>query len=270
MSTTVLYFSGTGNSLMVAQTLTRQFSDARSIPLAELTNLGEDNLLKIDSETVVFVFPVYASGIPVIVRESLKRIRFSGAPYVCAIATCGSSPGAAVGIFASELQKHLSIKLSAGWALVMPGNYTPLYGAFSGQVNNAMLASASERLQKLIPLIASRTAAELETTPSPFSWLFWFIWKGFAGWVGRSDRHFRALSACTGCGLCEQVCPVGNIRLSSARRPVWQHHCEQCMACLQFCPVEAIQFCWWTKGRRRYRHPQVTAAMITAQKKAGS
>ncbi|GAB1353397.1 MAG TPA: EFR1 family ferrodoxin [Candidatus Rifleibacterium sp.] len=268
MSTTVLYFSGTGNSLTVAQSLARELADARTISLAELRGLTEDNPFKIDSETVVFVFPVYASGIPVIVRESLKRISFSGVPYVCAIATCGSSPGAAVGIFASELQKSLSVKLSAGWALVMPGNYTPLYGAYSDQVNNRMLASASERLRQLIPLIASRTVAPLETTSLPVAWLFWFIWKGFAGWVGRSDRHFRALSACTGCGLCEQVCPVENIRLSSAGRPVWQHHCEQCMACLQFCPVEAIQFCWWTKGRRRYRHPQITAAMITAQKKS--
>jgi len=24
-------------------------------------------------------------------------------------------------------------------------------------------------------------------------------------------------------------------------RPVWQHHCEQCFACLQWCPKEAIQ-----------------------------
>lgn len=269
MSTTIFYFSGTGNSLSVAQTLKRQLSDAIAVSLAELTGLTADNLLQIDSDTVIFVFPVYASGIPVIVRESLKRIRFSGAPYVCAIATCGSSPGAAVGIFASELQKSLKIRLSAGWSLVMPSNYTPLYGAFSDQVHNAMLASASERLQQLTPMIASRTVAALETSPAPFSWLFWFVWKGFTGWVGRSDRHFRALSVCTGCGICEQVCPVKNIRLSSARRPVWQHHCEQCMACLQFCPVEAIQFCWWTKGRRRYRHPQITAAMISAQKKTG-
>lgn len=270
MGATIFYFSGTGNSLSVAQTLVEKLSEARAVSLAELTGLTKDNPLKIDSETVVFVFPVYASGIPVIVGESLKRIRFTGTPYVCAIATCGSSPGAAVGIFASELQKSLSVKLSAGWSLVMPANYTPLYGALSDKVNNAMLASSSERLQQLVPLIAAKTAAALETPPAPVSWLFWFIWKGFAGWVGRSDRHYRALSVCNGCGLCEKVCPVSNIRLSSAGRPVWQHHCEQCMACLQFCPVEAIQFCWWTKGRRRYRHPQITAAMISAQKKAGS
>lgn len=77
--------------------------------------------------------------------------------------------------------------------------------------------------------------------------------------MGGSDKKFFVQETCNRCGLCEKVCPVQNIRLVDGR-PAWQHHCEQCMACLQWCPQEAIQFGKATIGRRRYRHPEFKAA----------
>jgi len=52
------------------------------------------------------------------------------------------------------------------------------------------------------------------------------------------------------------VCPVGNIRMEN-KKPVWQHKCEQCLACLHWCPEEAIQCGRRTEGRKRYRNPEV-------------
>jgi len=48
-------------------------------------------------------------------------------------------------------------------------------------------------------------------------------------------------------------------------RPIWGGRCEACYACLNFCPVEAIQYGWLTRGRRRYRHPDVTPSDLAAQ-----
>ena len=79
------------------------------------------------------------------------------------------------------------------------------------------------------------------------------------------DRAFRADEKCNGCGICAKVCPVGNIEMvdgSGERHPVpaWQQQCEQCSACLQSCPEEAVQFGPNTSGGRRYHHPDVTLA----------
>ena len=51
-------------------------------------------------------------------------------------------------------------------------------------------------------------------------------------------------------------------------RPVWQHQCELCCACLHFCPVEAIQLGMMqgTKGRGRYRHPDLKIDDMKAQR----
>lgn len=70
------------------------------------------------------------------------------------------------------------------------------------------------------------------------------------------DRAFFAESHCIGCGLCEKVCSVGNIRITD-NRPEWLHHCEHCMACIHRCPKEAIQYGSKTKNRRRYYNPEV-------------
>lgn len=263
MSATVFYFSGTGNSLVVAQTVADRLESARVVALA---GLSESEKMVVATDIVVFVFPVYSGGIPVIALKALSRICISGKPYICAIATCDSFAGSAIGILDRELHKNTSQKLAAGWVLCMPGNYTPLEGAAKPSVVASKLAAAEKILQPIVGDICAKKSHQLETLSAPFSWFIEIIWRGFAASVARSDRRFRAAANCTHCGLCAKVCPVGNIRLTDAGRPVWLQKCEQCMACLQFCPVEAIQFCWWTKGRRRYHHPQVTPQNISAQR----
>jgi MinD superfamily P-loop ATPase len=70
------------------------------------------------------------------------------------------------------------------------------------------------------------------------------------------DKNFRVTDACNSCGTCEKVCPVGNIAITD-KRPKWLHKCEQCFACLQWCPKEAIQCGKGAEGRKRYHNPYV-------------
>ena len=73
------------------------------------------------------------------------------------------------------------------------------------------------------------------------------------------DSGFYADENCINCQTCEKICPVNNIKMKK-KKPVWQHNCEQCFACLQWCPKQAIQFGEHTIGNKRYRHPDVKAA----------
>lgn len=58
----------------------------------------------------------------------------------------------------------------------------------------------------------------------------------------RSIRKKFPLAAdaekCTRCGLCEKICPVGNIRMDDL--PGFGDECLFCQRCLSFCPEEAI------------------------------
>jgi len=58
--------------------------------------------------------------------------------------------------------------------------------------------------------------------------------------VQLADKSFIINEECNGCGTCAKVCPVKNINIE-AKRPVWQHHCETCLACYHWCPNDAIE-----------------------------
>ena len=57
---------------------------------------------------------------------------------------------------------------------------------------------------------------------------------------------------CIGCGKCEKLCPMNNITLPNGR-PVWGDNCTQCMACICYCPTEAIEYGKKSLGKPRYR-----------------
>ena len=66
-----------------------------------------------------------------------------------------------------------------------------------------------------------------------------------------SARGFRVTDACTGCGLCQRLCPLRNIRLEQGR-PVWGERCTHCMACICACPAQAIEYKNHSQGKPRY------------------
>ena len=73
----------------------------------------------------------------------------------------------------------------------------------------------------------------------------------------KMDKNYNISNDCTGCGICKKVCPVGNIDLDDDNRPYFKHHCEQCVACIQYCPNRAINYKNKTQSRRRYTHPSI-------------
>jgi MinD superfamily P-loop ATPase len=83
--------------------------------------------------------------------------------------------------------------------------------------------------------------------------------------VNESDQHFLADENCNNCGICEKVCPVNNIILVEGN-PQWHHKCQQCLACINFCPENAIQYGKRTIGRGRYHHPDITVKDLLNQK----
>jgi flavoprotein len=82
--------------------------------------------------------------------------------------------------------------------------------------------------------------------------------------VPKMDKRFWADEKCNSCEICYKVCPDGNIEMKN-EKPSWLHRCEQCLACIQWCPQEAIQYGKKTVKYQRYHHPEVTLKNMLEQ-----
>lgn len=69
------------------------------------------------------------------------------------------------------------------------------------------------------------------------------------------DRNFSVDDRCTLCRTCERICPRENVKIID-NKPVWNHGCESCYACIQWCPQQAIHY---KNETCRYRNPDVKA-----------
>jgi len=260
MTTIIYYFTGTGNSLAAARRICEVLEDCTLKPFAGLAEEPKRTVPAADR--VGIVCPVYDAGLPAIVADAASRLDLREADYVFAVLTMGAFGASALHQLDGIL-KEAGRGLDAGWAVPMVGNFVPLYSPLEGEKKRKRLEKADARLTGIAKAILGKEPHSLPF--APFTTLLRHIlYPGFIENIHTADENFRATDACTSCGICEEVCPVGNIKIHEGR-PQWLHRCELCMACLHFCPVAAIQWGEKTGKRGRYHHPEVTVEDMKRQ-----
>ncbi|MCX5748894.1 MAG: EFR1 family ferrodoxin [Candidatus Saganbacteria bacterium] len=257
MKNAIYYFTGTGNSLVVARDIAEKLGDTQVISIPHALKTGDFP----EAERVGVVFPVYIWGMPLIAAKFLKRLPLRKDVYLFAVATCGGFPAATL-LQAEKIIKEKGFKLSSGFGMLMPGNYIPMYGAKPPQKQAKQFKKEKEKVKKIADIVSAKKTAKIEKNNFIVNALFsGLLYKGAAKQIHKMDKNFFADEKCNSCGICEKICPVNNIKMISGK-PVWQGGCEQCLACLQWCPEEAIQFGKSTSKRKRYHHPDVELSDI--------
>jgi len=258
MKAAIYYFSATGNSLVVAKDLARGLDNAEFIPISKALKIPEATAY----EVIGFVYPVYMFGLPLIVADFLKTVKIRPQTYVFSVTTLGGLPGRAHTL-AKDILKKRGIDLACGFSVIMPGNYVPLYGAFSKERQNKIFTQQKIKTQEILSFIRQmKRSAIMEEKPFLLSFLLYkMIYKIGSAKIPLSAQGFWVTEKCTKCGICAKVCPVENIRLTDGK-PLWLTHCQHCMGCLQWCPVEAVQYQKMTLNKKRYHHPDIQALDI--------
>lgn len=262
MKTTLYYFSGTGNSLVAARRIAGFLGDTDLVPIAAQSKTG---VITAPPGRIGIICPVYDMGVPVIVREFVRRLIIDETAYVFAVLTYGGRGASALKMVSTGLRELNNRGLSAGFMIKMPGNFPPLAVPPSGKKRDDILAAADRELDRVAGSIKEHECRNPGLTPIS-SLLQMALYGSFAKGVHETDKKFSVSDACTSCGTCVSVCPTRNISLADGR-PVWQHRCELCCGCLNFCPVQAIDLhlMFGTRGRGRYHHPEITVADMKRQ-----
>lgn len=251
MKTTLFYFSGTGNSLKVARDLAVELGNADIVPVVNALKQGID----LSAERIGIVFPVYMFGPPLVISGFIEKLSAAKDKYFFAIATYGGKAANTLEICSSLFQKR-GLELSAGFLVKMPGNYTPLYGAIAPDKQNKLFQKEKRRVKEIAGIVGRAEKHGPEKDLLLLRWLFSAIYRAGSSRIPAMDQGFSSDDKCDSCGICKRVCPVGNIEMIDGR-PKWLHHCQQCMACLQWCPQEAVQYGRLTLNRKRYHHPEI-------------
>ncbi|HJX02041.1 MAG TPA: EFR1 family ferrodoxin [Candidatus Humimicrobiaceae bacterium] len=277
METEIYYFSGTGNSLFVAKKLQELLPDSELIPIVKRI---EENNYDIKGKNAGFVFPCHGLTIPIPVRDFLKRIEAASVAYFFVIATRGGTVFKGFEVIEDYLKRQ-GKHLNAAFAINM-GLNDPKLGYFAIPTKDELDTiekNALKKLEEIQKIILTREEYQDKTGVS-FSnnKLLNYILERLIPFMTHFisplvKKYFYADPKCTGCGICENVCLSGKVKMAGSR-PVWQSNvkCYLCYSCLNYCPSEAVQIyskIWmksYTAEKGRYPHPHATAIDISKQK----
>ena len=196
----------------------------------------------------MLVTPTYAWRIPRVVSEWLGKTALTGQTHLVCDGLrqrdrqCGKIQPAACSAKAAAVYGHSQI--------IMPENYIAMFNAPRKEQARSIVEQAEPALQKVLAQLKAG-----QEFPPPRDNLYDRFMSGpvnpvFYRFFVKADA-FRATDACIGCGRCVELCPLNNIRLENGK-PVWGKNCTHCMACICYCPKEAIEYGEKSKGKPRY------------------
>ena len=261
MKSVLYYFTGTGNTLAVAKRLKAGLGDCELVSIPQVMAGGSEALPGSAAPVVGIISPIYMYNMPHMVSRFLATVRQP--EYLFMVYTGGGELGSGLRKTKNQIRKH-GLQLSALFNVPMPSNYTP-YGYPTEEEQAERFNAADQKISRIVETVAQR-ASFFDGNNTSF--LRSHVHPGILYQMGyrfisKMDGGFSVDDRCTGCGLCERVCPAGNISMVDGR-PVWNHACEQCYGCLQWCPVSAIEYGKGTRGVQRYHHPEVHPREIQA------
>ena len=243
----IIYFSGTGNSGYCAKKISCLAGDV-CVDANHLIKGGKKGDFT-SEEPYVFVAPTYSWQMPRIFTAFIKRSSFKGNKNAYFVMTCGDDIGNA-GKYNEALCEELGFTYKGTAAVKMPENYIAMFDSPSLEESLEIIKASDKPLEEISKTIATGGTLTAENGGIAGKLKSGIVNKAFYALCVKS-KSFYADSKCTSCGKCEKECPTNTVKLVDGR-PVWSEGCTHCMACISYCPAEAIEYGKKSVGKRRY------------------
>ena len=243
----ILCYSGTGNSRYIAHRIADALGDGL-LSMNDRIKAGDTSPIEVN-ERLIIVTPTYAWRIPRIVRDWLTKTEFPGAKRAWFVMNCGSEIGNAAK-YNRTLCREKQLSYMGTAQIIMPENYIAMFDAPRAEEARQIVDRAESDIGR-----AATAIAENQAFPPPRDNLYDRFMSGpvnpiFYAFCVKA-KAFTVSDACIGCGKCAALCPTNNITIQNGK-PVWGGDCTHCMACICYCPAEAIEYGKKSLGKPRY------------------
>lgn len=232
-----IYFSGTGNTKHCSEYLLRLLDEN-----AQLYSIENGNAIDAirSSDEIIFAYPVYYSYLPKIVYDFI--VNNSAAwkdKNIFVVATMGLFSGDGAGC-AARLFKKYGAKILGGLHIKMPdciGDVKLLKKSF--EENKELVKRADAKIENWATKIKCGKYPQdglnlIDRIVGCIGQRLWFRRKT----KNYSDK-LKISNNCIGCGLCANLCPMGNIILKN-NKAFADNRCTMCYRCIGLCPKQAI------------------------------
>lgn len=235
---TGIYFSGTGNSRYAVELFCGEYDkDVKTY------SIEDDNAIEAvkQNDVIVFAYPVQYSTVPKILREFVsdhKELWKNKKIFV--IATMGLFSGDGAGLLGRLLQKN-GAEILGGLHLKMPDSIGDV------KLLKRPLEENTELVKKAEDKIKKATGLMKAGKPPKEGIGVLYRMAGFFGqrlYFGHKTKNYSDKlridgNKCIGCGKCEKLCPINNIKVTD-KKAVQNNQCTMCYRCINNCPKQAI------------------------------
>lgn len=263
MRAIVYCFSGTGNTRWACDSLARELrllghtADVFSIS-ADCTPPPPNGY-----HWILVGYPVHAFNAPLPVLKFLKKLpRAQKYQPVWLIRTSGEplKLNAASGVTPKRILKKKGYPVKGEFHYVMP--YNIIFRHSDGMAAR-MKAAAERNFPRDARTVSEGKGALCKN--GPFRRMVAFTLRIEHTAMPFVGRRFKTTEACVGCGLCEKICPLGNISMEGGK-PKFGKNCAACMGCAFHCPKDAIRVSmlngWRVNGEYSFDGPPASDGEI--------
>ena len=184
-------------------------------------------------------------------------------PFAFCVCTAGDSIGLTIENLNEVISQNPSLqalgitKVSSSYSLIMPESYVglPFMDVDTKKKEIWKKSKSAQELAVICEEIFDRKEGVSRLVKGPIPWFFTKVVGGFFENVLITDKRFHVeKDKCVKCGICANVCPVGDIKGGHGEYPEWLHHkdCLTCFTCYHHCPHHAIEFGKQTQKKGQY------------------
>ncbi len=220
-STEVFYFSPTGGTKRVAETMAYALADQ-----ANFVDLGCCEIPNITKDVVIFAAPVFGGRLPVIVPERLKNLNGQGKKAIT-IVVYGVRAYEDALLELNDVVSECGFQIVASAALIAQHSIAKAVGA--NRPDETDVSEIKEFAETVLEKIATeRKSPVIVPGNTPYK-------DGMTVAVTPIS-----LDSCGGCGACEEICPTKAVVMNAEGKPETAlDKCMMCMACAAHCPTNA-------------------------------